>query len=372
MTTTIDSLKTPLFDWHVQAAGRMVDFAGWSMPVQYTSIIEEHLATRTSIGMFDVSHMGRFLFRNVAALDFLDRLTTRRVAGMELGKIRYSLMMNGSGGILDDILVYHLEHLDGTPFVYMVVNASNREKILNWLKQNGDLDEWGFSDQTCQTAMIAVQGPKALDVVAKIVSPPPAELKYYTGRTTELFSAEAIVSRTGYTGEDGCELIVPAGKAEQIWLSITELAEPLGGRAAGLGARDTLRLEAAMPLYGHELTEQTNPLQVDIGFAINLKDREFIGRDAIVAAKADATLPVRVGLELDGKRAAREHCGIYVGDQVVGEVTSGTFSPTFQKPIAMGFVSPSVAKPGKSMEIDIRGKRIAAKVVKLPFYSRTY
>ncbi len=348
----------------------MVDFAGWSMPVQYSSIIDEHQATRTAIGMFDVSHMGRFLFTNPSALEALDKLTTRSVAKMEAGRIRYSLMMNNNGGILDDILVYFLQRLDGTPFVYMVVNASNREKIHGWLRDNLDLDQLGFADRTRETAMIAVQGPKGLDVAAKILPEHPQGLKYYTGRTQELFGEEVIVSRTGYTGEDGCELILSADKAVKVWSSLMDLAAPLGGRPAGLGARDTLRLEAAMPLYGHELNEDINPAQVDIGFAINLKDREFVGRDAIVAGQSDTKLPTRVGLELTGKRAAREHCPIFVNEQQIGEVTSGTFSPTLEKPIAMGFVDRSIAEIGKTVQIDIRGKRIDATIVKLPFYSR--
>lgn len=367
MVTTTELLKTPLHDWHASNGGRMVDFAGWSMPVQYSSIIQEHEATRTKFGLFDVSHMGRFLFKDPSAIDFLEGLTTRRVHGMEAGKIRYSLMMNRTGGILDDVLVYHLERLDGTPFVYMVVNASNRTKILNWLNENGDLDQFGFVDRTVETAMIAVQGPGALDAAAKLVQPVPSELKYYHGRTVELLGEESIVSRTGYTGEDGCELIVPANKAVEVWKSLMES----GGTAAGLGARDTLRLEAAMPLYGHELTETTNPVQADIGFAINLKDREFVGRSEIVAAKKDESLQKRVGIELQGKRAAREHSDIYAAGQRVGEVTSGTFSPTLQRPIAMGFVDPQFTADGTEIEIDIRGTRTPARVVPLPFYKRS-
>jgi len=362
--------QTPLYDWHIAAGGRMVDFAGWSMPIQYASIIDEHNATRQAVGVFDVSHMGRLLFKDPGALEFLDALTTRRVARIEPGKIRYSLMINDRGGILDDVLVYHLERLDGTPFVYMVVNASNREKIMGWLHDRGDPAKYGFSDRTCETAMIAVQGPQALECVAELISPPPSELKYYTGCTAELDGAELIVSRTGYTGEDGCEIIASAEQAVDLWRRITAGAESRGGRAAGLGARDTLRLEAAMPLYGQELTEQINPAQADIGFAMNLKNRQFIGRDAILAAKQDDSLPVRIGLELEGKRAARGHCSIFQDEVPVGQVTSGIFSPTLQKSIAMGFVQPSVKAAGTTLQVEVRGRRIPATVVPLPFYSR--
>ena len=348
----------------------MVDFAGWSMPVQYTSIMEEHNACRNAVGMFDVSHMGRFYFSDPAACEFLNSLTTRRVHPMDAGKIRYSLMTKEDGGVLDDVLVYHLQDSAGKAFCFMVVNASNREKILGWLRQHGDLDQFGFEDRTTQTAMIAVQGPKALEVMDPLCGVAPSSLKYYHGMMSEVCGTQSIVSRTGYTGEDGCELTVPADKAAEIWTTILGKASPLGGSAVGLAARDTLRLEAAMPLYGHELTEDINPAQADVKFAINVKDRKFPGRSAIVDARKDESLPRRVGLEMEGKRAAREHSLIFIGDQQVGEVTSGTFSPTFQKPIAMGFVKPEHMEIGTAVEIEIRGKRWPARICQLPFYSR--
>ena len=368
---TTELLKTPLHQWHADNGGRLVDFAGWSMPVQYTSIIEEHNACRTAVGMFDVSHMGRFYFEDPAACEFLNTLTTRRVHPMEPGKIRYSLMTNENGGVLDDVLVYHLEDSNGKAFCFMVVNASNREKIHGWLKQNGDLEKYAFEDRTTQTAMIAIQGPKALETVDPLCGTAPSSLKYYHGMITDVCGVDCIVSRTGYTGEDGCELTVPNDKAVEIWTTILEKSSGIGGSAVGLAARDTLRLEAAMPLYGHELTEDINPAQADVNFAINLKDRKFPGRSAIVKGKKDTTLPKRIGLEMEGKRAAREHSLIFIGDQQVGEVTSGTFSPTFQKPIAMGFIKPEHTEVGTEVEIDIRGKRLPAKVCQLPFYSRS-
>lgn len=359
-----------MHDWHATHGGRMVDFAGWSMPVQYTSIIEEHNATRTAVGLFDVSHMGRFHFEDPAACEFLNSLTTRRVWPMEPGKIRYSLMTREDGGVLDDVLVYHLNDLEGKPFCFMVVNASNREKILGWLRKHGDLDRFGFRDRTPESAMIAIQGPQALAVVDPLCSVAPSSLKYYHGMTAHVCGVPAIVSRTGYTGEDGCEVTVDAEHGEQVWARILEASSEVGGRAVGLAARDTLRLEAAMPLYGHELTESTNPASADVNFAINLKDRQFPGRDAIAAGRENDQLPVRVGLEMDGKRAAREHSAIMAGDTQIGEVTSGTFSPTLQKPIAMGYVSRDWSESGKVVEVDIRGKRLPARICALPFYKR--
>ena len=349
----------------------MVDFAGWSMPVQYGSIIEEHKQTRTAAGIFDVSHMGRFYFDGDNIDQFLDRLTTRRVAGMDVGRIRYSLMTNDKGTILDDVLVYRLGKPDGSDFYMMVANASNREKIANWINQNiGADDNITLNDRTTETAMIAVQGPKANEVVAELADINPADLKYYTGTVTQVCGHEAVVSRTGYTGEDGCEIIAEGANAIEICQQIQGLVSKINGGPAGLGARDTLRLEAAMPLYGHELSEEINAAQTDLGFAMNFKDREFCGRAAILAAKKDDSLPVRIGLELEGRRAARENCDIVIGDQKVGFITSGTFGPTLQKAISMGYINKEHAEIGKEVTIDIRGKSAAAKIVELPFYSR--
>ena len=212
MTTTL--AKTPLFDWHAAHGGRMVDFAGWSMPVQYTSIVAEHNATRTAAGLFDVSHMGRFRFTGPGAESFLDRIVTRRVADMKPGQIRYALVTNDSGGILDDVLVYHLPHAEGGTYFSMVVNASNREKIVDWLDDHlGDRGDVRFTDVTLETAMIAVQGPRALEILQPLVQADLAALKYYHAVEERIAGKTTVVSRTGYTGEDGCELIVPASIA---------------------------------------------------------------------------------------------------------------------------------------------------------------
>ena len=350
----------------------MVDFAGWSMPVQYQSIMDEHHQTRNAVGIFDVSHMGRLYFKGENIDRFLDRLTTRRVAAMDAGKIRYSLMTNESGTILDDVLVYRLGNADGSSFYMMVVNASNREKIVGWLGQNLTAeDNIQIDDRTCETAMIAVQGPKANEVVAKLSDTDPNDFGYYTGGLAEVCGRSVIVSRTGYTGEDGCEIIAEAGDAMEITAKVHELAKEIGGGPAGLGARDTLRLEAAMPLYGHELGETINAAQTDLRFAMNFKDRKFVGRSAILKARKDSSLPTRVGLVLEGRRAARENCDIYVGDQKVGFVTSGTFSPTLKKAISMGYIGKEYAVEGTEVTIDIRGKSAAAKIVPLPFYKRS-
>ena len=370
--TTEQLALTPLHAWHTANGGRMVDFAGWSMPVQYTSIVDEHDATRNTFGMFDVSHMGRFTFTGPEAGSFIDSLTTRRVNNVGVGKIRYSLVCREDGGILDDILVYHLEGSEGQPFYGMVVNASNREKIANWINKHvGDRDI-GFTDKTHESGMIAIQGPKALDVVAPFCGSDPRSLKYYTGSITTVCGFEhCCVSRTGYTGEDGCEIICPADAAAKIWEEIFNAGQAVGAKAAGLGARDTLRLEAAMPLYGHELDESVNPVQAGLNFAINLKDREFVGKEAIVNFKKDNSQTVRVGLKLEGRRAAREGCKILLNGSPVGEVTSGTTSPTLKFPISMGYVQAEAATIGTTVQIDNRGKLADATVVELPFYQRS-
>ena len=350
----------------------MVEFAGWEMPVQYSSIMDEHHQTRKAVGMFDVSHMGRIWFHgeNQAIGQWLDGLTTRRVAGIDPGKIRYSLMCNQSGGILDDVLVYYLPGANGAePFWMMVCNASNRAKIVAWLKDHIGDRAIKLDDRTESTAMIAVQGPAANPIVAKLASVDPDSLGYYTGTSCQ-FIDDIILTRTGYTGEDGCEIICDVKIAAEIWETVHAAAAKVGGGASGLACRDTLRLEAGMPLYGHELTEDTNAAQTDLRFAMQLKGRDFIGKSAIVPAMKDESLPVRVGLELEGKRAAREGCTVFVGEENVGTVVSGTFAPTLQKSISMAYLLPKATVIGTKVSVDIRGKSHPAVVVEVPFYKR--
>lgn len=337
------------------------------MPVQYASIVAEHQATRTAVGLFDVSHMGRLRFDGPDAGDFLDGLVTRSVRDLKPGRVRYSLVTNESGGILDDVLVYHLRDAAEQSYYVMVVNASNREKIVDWLMPRLAADsKTHFTDVTRDWAMIAVQGPKALVAAQPLVEAKLNALKYYQACETRVAGHGGIVSRTGYTGEDGCELIVGAAAAPAIW----EALVAAGGTANGLGARDTLRLEAAMPLYGHELNEQINPFQAGLAFAVDLEERSFPGRDALAKAKDDPRLPRRIGLEIEGKRPAREGNPIHRHGRQVGEVTSGTVSPTLARPIAMGYVEPDAAKVGEPLQVDVRGQMLDARVVELPFYRR--
>lgn len=336
------------------------------MPIQYSSIIEEHQATRERATLFDVSHMARIHLKGPEAEQFIDGLTTRQIKGIGPGKIRYSLLCNAQGGILDDILVYRLP--DATDEFLWVVNASNRDKILEWIGTQRSGFQFELNDRTMETAMIAFQGPLAVGLTKQILGIELDELKYFSCQNVDLDGQSVLVSRTGYTGEDGCELVLSNSTALDIWQRLAE-AEQVS--AAGLGARDTLRLEAAMPLYGHELSEDINPVQTGLDFAISLKDRDFVGKSAIEGALSDSNLHVRIGLILDGKRAAREGAPILLDDQSVGLVTSGTYSPTMQKSIAMGYIDRKYAIPGGQLVVDIRGKKIDATITELPFYKRT-
>ncbi len=365
--------RTALHDWHAAHHGRMVDFAGWSMPVHYGSIVAEHQATRAAAALFDVSHMGRLRFTGPASGSFLDNLVTRRITDMKVGQVRYGLMTNEAGNILDDVLVYRLATATGDREDYhlLVVNASNREKILTWIAPHlANEPEVQLADLTLDTAMIAVQGPRAIDLVQPLTETDLTAMKYYHGCEAELTGVAAIVSRTGYTGEDGYELTVPGDAALSIWETLLAAGAGSGVIAAGLGARDTLRLEAGMPLYGHELSEEINPLEAGLGFAVQLEGRCFIGSEALGRMAAMVPTRKRVGLELSGKRVPREHYPVMAHQQRVGLVTSGTFSPTLNKPIAMAYVEPGAAMLGGELAVDVRGQLEPARVVKLPFYRR--
>jgi aminomethyltransferase len=355
------ALRTPLFDWHAAHGARIVDFAGWDMPVQYTSITEEHVAVRTASGLFDISHMGRLSFGGPDALDLIQEVYTNNAATMKDFQVRYGLVCNERGGIRDDVLVYRW------PYGYaMVINASNRDKIVAWLAEHKGTRNVEVQDQTLATCMVAVQGPKAVEQCRGLTETDVSQLAYYYAAPTRYRGKNCVVSRTGYTGEDGLEVMVAADQAVTLWEDL--LAR--GARACGLGARDTLRLEAAMPLYGHELNEDTDPLQAGLGWAVKLEKGPFIGRDALMRRRDDPNLRRRVGLELEGKRIAREGAAVLRDGREVGRVTSGTFAPTLGKSIAMAYVDPPCAAAGTACEVDVRGKPAAGQVVPLPFYRR--
>jgi aminomethyltransferase len=354
--------RTSLFDRHVALGARMVPFSGWDMPVQYAGVIPEHKAVRSGVGLFDVSHMARLSFGGPDALTLLEEVFTNSVAGMKDMQVRYGLICNEAGGILDDVLVYKW------PYGYaMVVNAGNREKILAWLDSRKGGKNVTIQDQTFDSTMIAVQGPRAVETVAGLFAADVAVLKYYYAVPTRYRDKGCVVSRTGYTGEDGFEAMVPNALGQTLW-------DELMGRGAvpcGLGARDTLRLEAAMPLYGHELTEAINPIQAGLGWAVKPDKGSFVGRETLDTAAKETSKPVRIGLVLEGKRAAREGSPIQTPDgKSIGTVTSGSYTPHLDRSIAMGYVPRDQSAPGTALRIDFKGSTAPAAVVGLPFFKR--
>lgn len=369
-------LRTPLHAFHLEHGAQMVDFAGWEMPIRYSGIQEEHHQVRTSGGLFDVSHMGRVKMSGRHARKFLEKLCTRKIHDMTQGQCRYSLVCNENGGVRDDVIVYRM---DEDEFL-VVVNASNREKLLkhfDQVKAAGDY-QLKIDDQTTSTAMVALQGPKVIPMIAGISSEVPT-LKKYRFTIKNLMVMKLIVSRTGYTGEDGVEIILPAGMvgmAMKLLLNKVDMkAEKPLIKPAGLGCRDTLRLEAAMPLYGHELGEETNALSCGVDFAISMdkdqgeKAEKFIGMDALKRT-IDQGGPKQklVGLVIDGKRSARQGMIIRSGGNEVGIVTSGAPSPTLGQCIAMGFVNKDLTPLGTALQVDTGKGTLDAKVVAMPFY----
>lgn len=354
-------LKTPLFDWHIAHGGRMVEFGGWQLPVQYTGVVAEHHAVRKAAGLFDISHMGRLSFGGPDSQALIQSVWTNDTASMVDGQVRYGLICNESGGIHDDVLVYRWSY--GWS---MVVNASNREKIVGVLDRAKQGKQVQVMDQTLTTGMLAVQGPKAVALCEGLFNFDASTLKYYYATAGRCFDQQCVVSRTGYTGEDGLEIMIGSPHLPTVADEIVKR----GAAPCGLGARDTLRLEAAMPLYGHELDEQTDPLTAGLNWAVKLTN-EFVGRAAIQMVKDRPTGRKRIGLELSGRRAAREGCPILSSDgREVGRVTSGSFTPTLEKSIAMGYVETALAENGTQLIVDIRGNREPATVVPLPFYKR--
>lgn len=358
----------------------MVDFAGWKMPVQYGSIVDEHLATRRAAGLFDVSHMGRLAVTGPAAIDWLEGLLTRKVAGIEPGQLRYTLVTGSLPGstdtvILDDAIVSRdADAADGTPCLGLVINASNRGRVVPWLESQMPAAGVRLVDRTFETAMIAVQGPHAVEIVRGLCAAADAAriaaLRPYRATTVNLRGHAAAVSRSGYTGEDGVEIVVSVGAVGMVWDAIHAAGAPLGLAACGLGARDTLRLEAGMPLYGHELCEESDPFAIGLGLGVTLDGRSFPGVERFRALKEHPAGRVRCGLVFDSKRAAREGSTVWQGDREIGVVTSGSLAPTLGQAVAMAMLERSAAVPGTAVDVLVRDTRQPARVASLPFYRR--
>ena len=360
-------LKTALNDFHARMGAKLVDFAGWNMPLSYTSIIKEHNATRNNCTMFDVSHMGRIYVSGPEACALLDFLCTRHIATMEISQSRYSHMYKEDGGILDDLIVSRFED----ERFLVVCNASNRDKIVSWITQHADNKNVKIDDQTRSTAMLAIQGPTTADIADELLPADILKLKRYRFKVGRYVGVEYVCSRTGYTGEDGFEFIISNASGKLLANALVDPNGAVQGRVtlAGLGARDTLRLEAGMPLYGHELHEDIDSITAGQGWCVNL-EKDFIGRDAMARIQDQGPKRMMVGLEIEGRRIARQDAPIEHDGQTVGTVTSGTTSPTLGKVIAMGLVDAGLSEAGTDLKVDIRGVKTAARVVPLPFFKK--
>jgi glycine cleavage system T protein (aminomethyltransferase) len=357
---------TPLYEDHVKLGGRMVSFAGWELPVQYSGVIDEHKAVRNAAGIFDVSHMGQIVFTGPDALACVQNLTTNDASKLTDGKAQYSILCNERGTVIDDVIVYRFSE---NRFM-MVVNGSNVDKDFEWCKSHttGDVKAEDISDSY---ALIALQGPKAADILSKLTDADLASLPSYSFTEGAIDGkSDCIIARTGYTGEDGFELFCKPEDASAIWQSLIEHGKPLGLLPAGLGARDTLRLEMKFSLYGQEITEETLPIESGLAWVVKMDASDFIGRDAIAAAKEKGLNRKLVGFKMTEKGIPRQGYPIMLNDEEVGVVTSGTMSPSLGEAIGIGFVPKSGVSIGDTISIDIRGRGKKAEIVKTPFYKK--
>ena len=358
-------LKTPLYDEHVAAQGKIVPFGGYLLPVQYAGgVIAEHMAVRQQCGLFDVSHMGEVVFSGPDALANIQRLLTNNFASLVPGRVRYSPMCNEAGGVIDDLIVYNIDDAH----YLVVVNAANRHKDVAWMQAHlfGDVQ---FEDISDRVAQLALQGPKAREVLAKVCESQDIPSKYYSFvREAPVAGITCLISQTGYTGEDGFELYCAAEDAKVLWRALLAAGQEDGLIPCGLGARDTLRMEAAMPLYGHEMDDTVTPFETDLGTFVKMDKGDFIGKQAL-AAKGEPQI-TRVGLKVTGRGIVREHCALYQDGRQVGQTTSGTHCPYIGGAIAMALVDKSASAVGTVLEADVRGRRIAVEVIPTPFYKR--
>lgn len=359
--------RTPLFSRHEALGARIIDFGGWAMPVQYTNVIEEHHATRERVTLFDTCHMGEIDVSGPEALPFLQMALTRDLAPLETGQMRLSLLVNEKGGILDDLTVYRFS----ADRYRLVTNASTREKNCRWLM---DLRERtghraNITDRSEAVGKIDIQGPRAEGILQGLVPVLLKPLSYYTFLETSVGSVPAVISRSGYTGEDGFEVYVASEEAGNVWDLLLDAGRAQGIRPAGLGARDTLRLEAGMMLYGNEMCEGVTPYEVVYGWLVNL-EKNFVGRDALARQKQEGIRRKLVGFRMEDRGIARHGYQVFRDGAVIGDVTSGTFAPTLQRAVGLAFVPPDCREPGTPLTIRIRQSEARATVVPLPFYRK--
>jgi aminomethyltransferase len=357
--------KTPLYDCHLACGGTVVPFAGYLLPVQYPAgIIAEHTAVRTAAGLFDVSHMGEIRVAGKDALKNLNYILTNDFTSLVAGRVRYSVMCNGQGGCVDDLVVYRLDE----ETFWVVVNAANRAKDVAWIKAHafGDVTVEDLSDRVAQ---LAVQGPRAGEILRRLTPERSLPAGYYSFREdVPVGGMKCLVSQTGYTGEEGYEIYLSNGDAPTMWNLLLDAGQDGGLIPCGLGARDTLRLEAAMPLYGHEMDDSISPLETGLHFGVKMEKEDFIGKKAL--AEKGPPARKRIGLRMTGRGIARENQAVYAGDRLIGRTTSGTHAPFLKYAIAMALVDSGQAGTGAQLDVDVRGRRVAAEAVPLPFYSR--
>jgi aminomethyltransferase len=355
--------RTPLYELHRAAGAKFVDFGGWEMPVQYSSILDEHKTVRTAVGLFDVSHMGEIEIRGPRALEVVQRLTTNDASKLEAFQVQYSTLCYANGGIVDDLTVYRL----GPEHFLLCVNAANIDKDYAWIVEQarGEAD---ISNTSPQIAQIALQGRHAQSTLQPLCNLALDAMRYYWAARGRVHGVEALISRTGYTGEDGFEIYCSASQGPELWTALMEAGAPYGVKPIGLGARDTLRLEMGYALYGNDITAETSPLQAGLGWIVKLNKGDFIGRDALAKERAEGIKRRLVGIEMLERGVARAHYRILHDTQVVGEMTSGTMSPSLNKGIGLGYVRTESAKAGTPVLIDIRGKPTQARVATTPFY----
>ena len=356
--------RTPFHAFHKAAGAKLVDFAGFEMPLRYTGDVREHQAVRTGVGLFDISHMGEFDVRGKGAVAFLARTLANDASAMTVGQAMYTTMCRPDGGIVDDLYVYR-----SADHFMLVVNASNIAKDFAWLQSHCPADV-EMTDRSDATALLAVQGPKAPEVLRGHV--PDAALEQASNRFVEgpLFGVPAVIARTGYTGEDGFELYFDAGRGATVWEGLMTAGKTPGLELIGLGARDTLRLEMAYMLYGNDIDDTTSPVEAGLGWTLKLQRGDFIGRDTLVRQKEQGTARKLVGLEAEGRRVPRHDMAVEAGGRTVGKVTSGAFGPSLERAIAMAYVEPGSSALGTTLEVVAGSGRIPVRVVKRPFYTR--
>jgi aminomethyltransferase len=358
--------QTPLHRAHLAAGARMVAFAGWHMPVQYTGVMDEHVAVRTRAGLFDVSHMGEILVRGSDALRYLQSVTCNDVSKLVPGRIHYSGLMTPNGAFVDDLLVHKMGDAD----YFVVVNAANTAKDFAWMRDHARGFDVEVTDASADWAQIALQGPRAVEILKPLAATDLAPMKYYSFVRADVDGAPCIVSRTGYTGEDGFEVYSPPDAAERIWYALLGSGAPHGLVPVGLGARDTLRLEAKMALYGNDIDGTTTALEADLGWIVKLEKGPFVGSDVLARQKSEGIGRKLVGFETEGRAVARHGYPAFAAGRPVGPVTSGSFAPFLKKNIGLVYLPAGSWEPGTRFEVEIRGRREPAVVVPTPFYKR--